>query len=357
MTSGSWSFGSSSYTSSQIHTDKTWSGGNGKTETWAGGTRLKWNDYTMTTYSFLVLGQIVSNLGYGTISRAVSQAKSIVGWNANDDLRLLAKLTEQVRGHSFDLGINIAEGVKTYEGILGNLASLGKSLVALKHGQIGDAFRYLGTERKGWRTLKSKDVSGRWLEMQYAWLPLVSQGYEAGKALAALTGPRSLRFTASIGTKYGSYEGSQGPFDYTYPVRTSYSKRLLAELYEPVSFNRSLGLVDPLSIAWEVVPYSFVVDWFLPVGTYLGVVGMIPNLVGRFLTIERSGMKAGDVKFTAQGIANGFKNLTKRERRFNLTRTVSGSLSVPLPTFNSLPRALSPKRLLNATALIHQLLK
>lgn len=30
-----------------------------------------------------------------------------------------------------------------------------------------------------------------------------------------------------------------------------------------------LGLLNPLSFAWEVVPYSFVVDWFIPVGTML----------------------------------------------------------------------------------------
>lgn len=32
---------------------------------------------------------------------------------------------------------------------------------------------------------------------------------------------------------------------------------------------QSLGLLDPLTLAWELIPFSFVVDWFLPVGTYL----------------------------------------------------------------------------------------
>lgn len=31
----------------------------------------------------------------------------------------------------------------------------------------------------------------------------------------------------------------------------------------------SLGLINPLEIIWELVPYSFVVDWFLPVGNWL----------------------------------------------------------------------------------------
>ncbi len=31
-----------------------------------------------------------------------------------------------------------------------------------------------------------------------------------------------------------------------------------------------LGLLNPASLAWELVPYSFVVDWFLPIGSMLG---------------------------------------------------------------------------------------
>jgi len=30
-----------------------------------------------------------------------------------------------------------------------------------------------------------------------------------------------------------------------------------------------LGLINPLSLAWEIVPWSFVVDWFVPVGPVL----------------------------------------------------------------------------------------
>jgi hypothetical protein len=31
----------------------------------------------------------------------------------------------------------------------------------------------------------------------------------------------------------------------------------------------TLGLLNPLSLAWELLPYSFVIDWFLPIGDYL----------------------------------------------------------------------------------------
>jgi hypothetical protein len=29
------------------------------------------------------------------------------------------------------------------------------------------------------------------------------------------------------------------------------------------------GFTNPVSLAWELLPFSFVVDWFLPIGPYL----------------------------------------------------------------------------------------
>lgn len=358
MTTGGWSVGNSNYAVSNLFARKSWSGTDGKTEVWDGGIRVKWNDYSMLHHRFHTRENVnvpIFSNGYGALTNQdFNSLKNLCGWNANDDLRLLDKLAQEIRGHSFDLGVNIAEASKTYEQILGNLRSIGTALVSLKHGNIAGAFRQLGVPRKRMKRLRAKDISGRWLEMQYGWLPLVSQSYEAGKALAAATGPRVLRFRASVATKHGSYDGSTGPGDFTYIVNVSFSRRLIAELYEDLSLQRSLGLVDPLTIAWEVVPYSFVVDWFVPIGTYLSAFSIIPKLRGRFITTSRLAQKAGPFKKINPFALETDKG--KTERWFNTIRQVSSSLSLPTPTFNSLPKALSPKHLLNGVALIHQLL-
>jgi hypothetical protein len=149
---------------------------------------------------------------------------------------------------------------------------------------------------------------------------------------------------------------SNSPSIYIYPVHWTYSKRIKADLYEDISVARSLGMVDPLQVAWEIVPYSFVVDWFLPVGSFLSAWAVIPKLRGRFLTIERAGAKAVGLIWKPGQPIFSWKNSNKKEQWFATTRT-AGALNVPLPTFKRLPKALSPAHLYNAVALIHQLLK
>jgi hypothetical protein len=31
----------------------------------------------------------------------------------------------------------------------------------------------------------------------------------------------------------------------------------------------SIGLINPSTVVWELIPFSFVVDWFLPIGNFL----------------------------------------------------------------------------------------
>lgn len=358
MTTGSWTVGDGG---TALFAQKQWSGGDGKTEPWNGGIRSKWNSYDMfhakrrMTLGSPYLPALPPN--YSMLS-----IKGTVGWSVNDELNMLDKLAQLVRGHSFDLGVNMAEAHKTYGTIVGNLRSIGSALLSLKRGNISQALRTLGSgrigPRRGIRPLAGRDLSARWLETQYAFMPLISQSFEAAKALEAVTRPRVLRFSAGSRTLRKTLD-----FDFTSLCKMSmyvtYSQRVTAELSEPLSLGRTLGLTNPAQVAWEVVPYSFVVDWFIPVGTYISAFGIIPKLQGRFMITERGALKFGPVR-PAPSNAPEWKEYAKANNRmefFRTKRTPTSSLSVPVPTFNSLPRALSPKRLLNAVALIHQSLR
>lgn len=360
MTTGSWSIGTNS-SESPYWATKQWSGTDGRTEPWNGGTRTKWNNYSLFHNRWrqtppTVFGRSPANLP----SYTLAEIAGYTGWSSNDDLRLLNKLSETIRGHSFDLGVNIAEASKSYGTIVKNLRSIGSALHSLKHGRIADVSRQLSRGSRDIKRLDAKDLSGRWLETQYAFMPMISQSYEAAKALEAVTGPRRMTFSAKSGTKRITFEASSSLANYLHEASMTYSKGIRCELNEDLSLQRSLGLVNPAEIAWELVPYSFVVDWFLPVGSYIGAWGVIPALQGRFITTVRGGQKSGRISHGTNPTNHSwliYAACNKKQLFFRTTRTVGGSLSIPRPTFNTLPRALSPKRILNAVALIHQRLR
>lgn len=367
MTTGSWTVGVNSV-NSVLYAEKAWTGADGKTEAWAGGTRLKWNAYQMSHHRWRYTTDPMGDGHPDLPKHTVAQFKSLLGWTSNDDLSLLNKLAEEIKGHAFDLGINMAEAHKSYGMILTNLRSVGSALVAIKHGNPSRAARALGVSRqgrssqlreairgRGLRPLTAKDISGRWLELQYGWRPLLDQAYEAGKALEAATQQRSLRFSASSQRKK-LVDLGDGTF-YQMWTEAKVRVKIIAELYEDISFARAMGLTNPAAIAWEIVPYSFVVDWFVPVGSYLSAWGVIPALKGRFLTISQGSWKGSRfVKTSPFPLWRPATGYGLQRSRFVIDRVPSTNLSVPAPTFKKVPQALSPAHLKNAVALIHQLL-
>lgn len=63
-------------------------------------------------------------------------------------------------------------------------------------------------------------------------------------------------------------------------MTTTYGVKLQASVIrinDRLATLSDFGVVNPLSIAWEVVPFSFVVDWFYPIGPYIA---SISDLLG-----------------------------------------------------------------------------
>jgi hypothetical protein len=200
------------------------------------------------------------------------------------------------------------------------------------------------------------------LELQYGWLPLLSTCFESMQAFEAISnGPRTKVFFASAveGRKYDL--GSPSPSIGSSPVNIKVGRRLQYEMYEELSVPRQLGLEDPLSIAWELTPWSFVIDWFFPFGNYLSNLNQIPRLKGRWLVTDFHKCELTHFYFRyVQGKYQGFRPITgitnspNGEIKFaNVSRTYSDTPPpVPLPNF-SFHGINSARRFWNAVSLAH----
>lgn len=124
-----------------------------------------------------------------------------------------------------------------------------------------------------------KAAANRWLEYQYGWRPLMSDIY----ATSTLLDDQAKR--RKIITGKGSHSSGVSP-TYTFPqvndglmyvipnLTSGAFCRVDWEVSNAVAsqLNR-LGLTNILEIGWELVPFSFVIDWVAPIGDYLAALG------------------------------------------------------------------------------------
>jgi len=323
-------------------------GGNGKYEVIGGKTRSKWNNYTLNRWKEVRRKNHLNN--YMDCSKGSVVSFSSI-FQPNDILTCQSRLAERIKGHNFNMAVSAAEGKKTADMVVNALGSVGGALLDLKRGKFESAARRFGVNQRPSK-LDHKDLAGRWLELQYGWLPLLGDVYEASKAFEVLTQkPRSQRFRGQL-KKTGTVNTSASPSNWTGACNYSAMMQITAELQESLSAPRSLGLTDPLSVAWELIPYSFVVDWFIPIGSYLETLNVLHGLQGRFLTSKI-------VTFSYSGIPKSaaYNGCTANGGGVNYERKVSAGISVGKPGVNSLPDAMSPKRIWNAIALAAQRFK
>lgn len=183
---------------------------------------------------------------------------------------------------------NLAESLatlgQTTSMIQGNLTKIVSSLKALKGGNIpkavGELFGNANPRyRRGGGPKLGQDLASNWLELQYGWKPLLNDIYWVMQKLGkddltnhlagriTSSGSKATQVTTQI-TKSGIPSLKIGSKVVTTKSTVKYI------IYWSVSSQLKLlasqaGFTNPVALTWELLPFSFVVDWFLPIGPYL----------------------------------------------------------------------------------------
>lgn len=204
------------------------------------------------------------------------------------DLALL-KVREKMKGQKVNLAQAFNERRQTANLISSTMTSVAKSLKALKKGDLHGAARALGLKKHKWRSKPKsrstaagspadKRVSNRWLELQYGWKPLLSDVHGAVEALQARDNSSLQRYVVTF--KGAHSQGDSLMFDESiYGVTRlqihqdhRQSVRLRFDMIPDNTFYQtlgSLGVTNPATLLWESLPWSFAIDWFLPIGSFI----------------------------------------------------------------------------------------
>jgi hypothetical protein len=183
-----------------------------------------------------------------------------------------SKLLSAWRASEFNLGVSIGEGKESAQLIVGRLTDIAKAANAVRKGNLGTALRHLShvprSSRRGAQVSMSVNAfTSAWLELQYGWLPLIKDIGAAAEMIKLH--PKENRIRARSSNRGGAKLDSPSHIG---NIRVFNNDRRLQNIVivrSPPSMMERLGLTDPLSIAWELVPFSFVLDWFGPIGDYL----------------------------------------------------------------------------------------
>lgn len=283
-------------------------------------------------------------------------------WDSNDDLALIGKLREHIAGSDFNMGVFLGEGRESLKTIADAATRIRLSLNALKRGNIFGAANALGRDTR--RRLKFRnDMQSDWLQLQYGWMPLLQDAKGGAEFLAKLLNFPMVRTYKVQRRKYHDADrwpsGTQTTKQWSFAGETR--GQIIARLEEVNPYQLS-GLLDPASVAWELTPWSFVIDWFIPIGNYLSARSLASALTGTFVTSKRTlyncsyggGCWPTNNGIVAVAFSGDWSGYTTQ---MSMTRTVSTSLSVPLPSFKTLDKVTSWKHCANAVALLGQLKK
>jgi hypothetical protein len=308
-----------------------------------------------------------------------------------------SKLINGLNESPISLGVALAEARETC-GLVGLTAvRIASSLRALRKGKVGTALSLLDGNnydnvRKVKRKLNSfsdpaKAVSAAWLEAQFGWGPMLSDVYGAAQAageglqkrnddigLSATAARQTSKYTQNALYRHRAVRNSDGNFlrwqkyaagqrSDSYQLHYSERQQHYWTVVNPAFRNmQALGLLNPLSVAWELVPLSFVIDWFYPVGNWLNGMTATAGLTYKsgFATIKEKGYKHASTSgaFYEQTPGGNYNTYTgSAQFSINVFRR---SLNVAIPS-NEPPRprglfdAMNGGKLLTSLALAKQL--
>lgn len=275
------------------------------------------------------------------------------GWTANDDIVLLDKLRPAIQGSDFHLGVFIAEAPMAVK-MIGNAATrLNGAISAARKGDFRKAQNVLLSGRNIQERFRNKTASN-WLELQYGWLPLISD-MESGAQFLAHKAYHSPITRVRVSRQVSNRITSNSPSLWGVSSDSwSYTRKSIIANIREVDQVQLSGLTDVASIAWERTPYSFVVDWAIPIGNYLSARNTVGSLQAEYITTTMiRSFARPDRDIILSG--NSWYGCSSRwESWGSMTRSVSSSLDVPLPGFKPLDKIASWKHTANAVALLIQ---
>lgn len=190
--------------------------------------------------------------------------------NALDAALTIARERLRDSNNRASMGSAIGTAKQTAHEMASNSLNVLNSLRALRKGQFAQAAAHLGLDRRS--VLTGKSAANAWLQWVYGAKPVLQDIHDQANLIHGINRGEGFTFTASSkrSVTFTSSVDPSSTFAETWDceggVKVAYKARITNSYLDSLDTS---GVLNPLSVIWDIVPYSFVVDWFIPVGNVL----------------------------------------------------------------------------------------
>lgn len=294
-------------------------------------------------YTTYTLVNEIGNYGY----HRTSNISNWVSAGSIGQKVFVPDLSSQLHAAVKDQKVNLAMALAEYRQTAALFSDLGVRVAAAwrkfrRADVLGVAYTLTGRGKK--------KFSANWLQFQYGVQPLYFDMIGSIKELEAAAIRGQYFFKVSVrGRARDSFTEVTNQYGAHRPITriTNQEESQRWTCYYTVDGNlvkqaSALGFTNPVALAWELVPYSFVIDWFINVGDWLGQLDTLSG-VNRTAVYKSTRYKEQQFVTFMDGASTYTNERTSR----------SGALPFPGIELQWEP-SLSWKRIVSSVALLRQ---
>lgn len=220
----------------------------------------------------------------GAVGSGTQPYTQRLGWYFGDAVRTYAvdsarsRFVSQMRGEAAELAVALAERKQAVSMMASRATQMYSFVRALRKFRFAEAAKILGvtSERRKRLNLRreSKAFANNYLEFHFGWSPLISDIGNVVNLLQGEIAPLQIvgrgRYSAVNRVSTTSGWPYYNTDLYTHDLKAKSVVQAQVEITNPnLYLANKLGFTNPATVAWELVPFSFVVDWFVNVSDFL----------------------------------------------------------------------------------------
>jgi len=192
----------------------------------------------------------------------------------------------------------------------------------------------------------ARNLSDLWLEFWFGWKPMVQDIYTGCEVFDNFIPWAKLKGSARREDIFDQDDGPYQPHVYLEFERIAKVSCQVRLVNPNARLLQQFGLLNAAQVAWDAVPWSFVVDWFANVNQWLGSFTDFAGFETSNVVVSRLCRCAGNVTYAANPNLNSYG--------FGYAATRTPTSGVPRPALHLKNLSLKPTRALTAITLLTQ---